>query len=145
LLSEDEFKRLFASHQDELSVRRSQKLVVITSKSGGPCPYWSKDGCRIYGERPIDCRVYPYIPSHVVEKGNRVKIVFHGRSDCPQKEKLFLLMPEAEVKALLTAFGRKLYGEAKTIDVRHERGMVFRVLNRIEAALYRRINRIRQK
>jgi Fe-S-cluster containining protein len=145
LLSEDEFKRLFAGHQDELFIRRSQKLVVITSKSGGPCPYWGKDGCRIYGERPIDCRVFPYFPRHIIDKGNRVKIVFHGRSDCPQKEKLFLLMPEAEVKALLMALGREMYGEAKTIVVRHENGMVSRVMNRIEAALYRRINRIRQK
>ena len=145
MLSEDEFRKHFASHLQELTVRRSRKVVYVSSKSGGSCPHWGVDGCRIYPERPIDCRVFPYIPTHVIEKGKQVKIVYHGRSDCPQKGRLFLLMPEAEVKALLMAFGRKMYGETRTIVVQHEQGIVSRVCNRIEAAIYRRMNRKQQR
>jgi Fe-S-cluster containining protein len=140
LLSEEDFRRHFDRHQAELSVRRSGKVVIVSSKGGGPCPHWGKDGCRIYGERPIDCRVFPYIPTHIIDKGNRVKIVYHGRIDCPLKAELFLLMPEAEIKSLLTAFGRKLYGETRTIVVQRENGVITRLFNRIEAAIYRRMN-----
>ncbi|HZV81857.1 MAG TPA: YkgJ family cysteine cluster protein [Geobacteraceae bacterium] len=144
LLSEDEFRRHFAGHRDGLSVRRSGKVVSVSAKSGGPCPHWGNDGCRIYRERPIDCRVFPYIPYRIIDRGERIKIVFHTRSDCPQKESLFLQMPEAEVKALLLAFGRQLYGETRTIVVQQETGIFSRIRTRIEAAIFRRLHRNRQ-
>jgi len=145
MLSEDEFGRHFARHQDELSVWRSHKVVTVSAKNGGPCPHWGQDGCRIYGERPIDCRIFPYVPIYVIDRGSRVKIVFHSRSDCPQKGNLFLLMPEAGVKKLLMALGRNLYGETRAIVVQQEKGMLSRVCNRIEAAVFRRISRLRQR
>jgi Fe-S-cluster containining protein len=143
MLSEDEFERHFAARLPTLIMRRSRKLVIVSCRDQGPCPHWGREGCGIYLDRPIDCRVFPYIPTHVVEKGKRVKIVFHGRSDCPQKNRLFPLMPEAEIRALLVALGQKLYGETKAVVVRHEKGLVSRIYNRIEAALYRRLNRRR--
>jgi len=74
MLSEGEFRKHFASHLQELIVRRSRKVVYVSSKSGGSCPHWGVDGCRIYLERPIDCRVFPYIPTHVIEKEDQIKI-----------------------------------------------------------------------
>jgi Fe-S-cluster containining protein len=136
-LAEDEFNRLFKQYRQDLSVRRSGRIVRVSANNGN-CPYWQKEGCRIYQERPIDCRIFPYTPMHVIERKGSIKIVFHDRSNCPQKEKLFLCMPKSEIRALLVELGKKMYGEAKTITVQHEKGILSRLINRIEAAISRR-------
>jgi|GEM_PF-674436 len=133
MLSRTEYSTHFKSHHRELTVRTSQRVVIVSSKNGGPCPHWGADGCRIYQERPIDCRVFPYTLTHIIEKGKEVKIVFHDRSDCPQKKGLFPLAPEAGIIALLTEFGRKMYGVETTIMVQHENGIVSRFFNRIDS------------
>lgn len=145
LLSGDEFARHFSQHLHGLVVRRSGQVVIVSAKQGGACPHWGKDGCGIYRERPIDCRVYPYTPTHIIDKGRVVKIVFHGRADCPQRESLFRGTTLGEVTELLTAFGKMLYGVDRAIVVQHEKGLFSRMANRIEAALQRRLNRIRPR
>jgi Fe-S-cluster containining protein len=139
VLSEDEFRSLFKGHRKELSVKRSNKSVIVSSKNGIACPHWGIDGCRIYLDRPIDCRVFPYITTHVIEKRKKVKIVFHSRSDCPQKDRLYLIMPEADIKALLMSFGKNMYGATKTIIVQYEKGVISQLRNRVEAAISRRL------
>ena len=96
----------------------------------------------IYISRPTDCRVFPYVTTHVIEKRNKIKITFHSRSDCPKKDRLYLLMPEAEIRMLLTEFVRKTFGEKKTIIVLHEDEVASRLRNRIKAALGRQWDRI---
>jgi Fe-S-cluster containining protein len=138
MLTKSEFNKLFKSHEQELLVRQSNKVVVVSSEEGGACPHWGKGGCRIYQDRPIDCRVYPYIMTRVIEKRNKVKIVFHARTDCPQKDRMYALMSETDASALVREFGKKLYGKDKTIIVQCEKGLVSRLRNRIETAISRR-------
>ena len=145
LLSADEFRTLFKDHQEKLSIRQSNRVTIVSTQKGNACPHWGENGCRIYGQRPIDCRVFPYVTARIIEKRSTVKIVYHSRSDCPLKEQLFLNMPEADIKKLLKEFGKVVYGSAKSIDVQHERGCLSRFRNRVEAAISRRLYQARQK
>src|SRR6266702_5146680 len=115
------------------------KVIIVSSKKGNACPHWGPDGCRIYLQRPIDCRVFPYITALVIEKRSKVKIVFHSRSDCPLKDRLYLNMPETDIKQLLMELGKSMYGPTKAIVVQHERGFISRLQNRVEAAISRRL------
>ncbi len=139
VLSADEFRTLFKSHREELAIKQSNKVIIVSSKKGNACPHWGPDGCRIYLQRPIDCRVFPYITALVIEKRSKVKIVFHSRSDCPLKDRLYLNMPETDIKQLLMELGKSMYGPTKAIVVQHERGFISRLQNRVEAAISRRL------
>lgn len=142
-LVEEEFNQYFKKHETNLEVTWSNKIAVISVKQGGPCPHWGKDGCRIYLDRPIDCRVFPYVTTQIIENRNKIKITFHSRSDCPKRDSLYLLMPEAEIRMLLTTFGKKAFGENKTVIVRHEDEIASRLRNRIKAAISRQWRKIR--
>lgn len=145
MLSPAEFSRHFKRHEKNLVVRRSNNVFVLTPKAGHVCPHFDEAGCRIYLERPLDCQVYPYVIRHVIEKKKNVKIVFHTRSDCPQKHRLYALITEAEARELIVKFGKQLYGAKKSVDVHREDTVAAQLLNRCEAALYRRWNKLRKR
>jgi Fe-S-cluster containining protein len=141
VLGADEFTTLFEGHREQLAIKQANKVFIVSSKEGGACPHWGPDGCRVYEQRPVDCRVFPYITALVIESRSRVKIVFHSRSDCPLKEQLYPDMPEADIKRLLTEWGKSMYGSTKAIVVCYEQGFFSRLQHRIEAAISRRLYR----
>lgn len=124
-----------------VSARQVGKIFVVSSQEGQGCPYLGNEGCGIYTERPIDCRIYPYIMSHVIERGETVKIVFHTRSDCPNRDSLYRVVPESQVRDLIVSFGKKIYGESKTIVAHKEGGALSQLLNRCEARTFRSVNK----
>jgi Fe-S-cluster containining protein len=93
MLTEKEFDSIFKDHEDGLVVKRSNDVVIISPKNGGACPYWKGEGCSIYQQRPIDCRLHPYMITHIIQRKNKVKITFHNLNDCPRRD---VLMSEAE-------------------------------------------------
>jgi Fe-S-cluster containining protein len=135
MLTKSEFEKHFKSHAEELFIRLSDNHVVISSKEGRVCPHLEDGGCRIYHDRPIDCRLYPYVMRFVSENAKKVKIAFHTRSDCPQKNAR--LLPEADARALIMEFGEKVYGD-KAIVVLREKGLLSRLRIRIETTIRRR-------
>jgi Fe-S-cluster containining protein len=136
MLTQDEFERHFKSYADELFIRLSDNYIVISTKEGRVCPHLQADGsCRIYQNRAIDCRLFPYVMRFVSVNAKKVKLAFHTRSDCPKKTPL--LIPEAEARALVTEFGKKVFGEDKTIVVVREKGLLSRLLIRIEKIMSR--------
>jgi Fe-S-cluster containining protein len=145
VLSADEFRTHFEGHRKELSVTHANKVVIVSSTNETACPHWEPGGCRIYRQRPIDCRVFPYVTARIIEKRSKVKIVFHSRSDCPLKDQLYRTIPEADIRNLLLELGKSVYGSAKTIFVLHERGFISRLQNRVEAAISRRLYRAGHK
>jgi Fe-S-cluster containining protein len=143
-LSKEEYFKLFQPYEDRLRVKKKGAIYIVLPQIGGVCPYLSKGVCRIYAQRPIDCQIYPYVLRHFIKKGNKAKITYHTGSDCPQKYKLYQLMSEREVRSLISKLGKQLYGENILISVHCEGGGVSQLLNRIEATLFRRLNRIRE-
>lgn len=137
MLTKKEFEKHFKTYAEDLIIRPSDEFIIISSKEGRVCPYLGDSGCRIYQDRPIDCRLYPYVMRHFFVKGDKVKIVFHSRSGCPQKNSLLLLTPEIEARRLITSFGKEVYGEDKTIIVQRQKGPVSRLQNRIEELIWR--------
>jgi Fe-S-cluster containining protein len=143
MLTRDEFEQHFRNYRDELVSRPVNGFIIVSSGKGGSCPHWENGGCRIYLDRPIDCRLYPYAIRHLIRKKQSVKIVFNADSICLQKNRLYRLMPEAEARALVMAFGKRVFGERTTIIVQREKGPFSRLRHRIEAALSRRLNKTR--
>jgi Fe-S-cluster containining protein len=136
MLTKDEFEKHFKRHAEKLFIRLTDDYVVISTKEGLVCPHLSDSGCGIYQNRPIDCRLFPYVMRFVSRNAKKVKIAFHTRSDCPKKSTL--LIPEAEARALVMEFGKKVFGEDKTIIVVREKGPLSRLLIRIEKTISRR-------
>ena len=137
MLAPDEYETLFRNSAEVLAVKKTNRFIVVSSRHGGACPHWGDGGCVIYPERPIDCRLYPYVIRHLIEKKRKVHLVFHDRSACPQRKSMCALMPEPEIRALVKAFGRKIYGEEIAIFVQREKGVFSRLRYRVEAALSR--------
>jgi Fe-S-cluster containining protein len=141
MLTQDEYDRHFKSYGDGLVLRKSHGVFIVTPSPEGACPHWGNGGCSIYQDRPIDCRLHPFIIRHMIEKRREVKIVFHNRTECPQKASLCAMMPESEIRALVAAFGKKVYGENIAIIVHREKGPFSRLRHRLEAALRRRLKK----
>jgi len=137
MLTNDEYDRHFKHHAKDLVIWQSNKFYIIASKEGHICPHFENDGCRIYRDRPIDCRLYPYVMRRFIKRSQKVKIVFHTKSDCPDKTTMFRLTPETKARALVIEFGKKVYGENSTIIVRHEKGFLSRLIYRIETNISR--------
>ncbi|MDD2582051.1 MAG: YkgJ family cysteine cluster protein [Desulfuromonadaceae bacterium] len=119
MLTKEEFDTHFKGHTDKLLLRSSRNFVVISSRDGFACPHLGIDGCKIYQSRPMDCRLFPYVVSHVFERTNNIRIVFHNRSDCPQKERL--LQSTDEARSLVMKFARSVFGEDRQIIVTFDR------------------------
>ena len=112
-LSREEFVKYFKLHAEKLSILKYKKVFLVSTLKNSPCPHWEKTGCRIYQDRPFDCRLYPYEITRMVEKRRRIEITFQGNSGCPQRDNL--LMPVEEAKALIEAFCQAVYGRGKPI------------------------------
>ncbi len=143
MLTKDEFERHFKKNREELAIKPLNGFFVVSSKKSGMCPHWENGSCQIYSDRPIDCRLYPYAIRHLIKNKQRVKIVFHAESICLQKNRLYVLMPELEARELVLAFGKTVFGESTAVIVQREKGTFSQLRNRIEAALYRRLNSIK--
>lgn len=116
-LSEAEFEKYFRDHSDQLTIIKDDKTFIVSSHGNGPCPYWQLSGCKIYNNRPVDCRVYPYEITEVLERKRVVEVRFRDSPGCPQRDRLF--MPLEEAKALLKDLGQAAYGQEKPIIVRY--------------------------
>ena len=132
MLSKEEYETYFKEHEQNFLVRSEDKIVFLTAKEGIICPYFENEGCKIYDERPIDCRLYPYQMRLAYETKEKIKFILHSRSDCPRKANL--LLPEAEAKALIMDFGKKVYGDKKII-VQNCDNLFARLTNKIEMLL----------
>ena len=116
-LSEEEFEKYFRNHSDKLSVVKDNRVFIVTSRDSGPCPHWELTGCGIYNGRPIDCRVYPYEITQVVERRKVIEIKFRESPTCSQRD--HLLMPIEEAEALMEVFGQSAYGSGKQVVTKY--------------------------
>jgi len=132
MLSKEEYEAYFKKYEQSFLVIPEDKLVFLTARDGIICPYFEDRGCKIYDQRPFDCRLYPYQMRLAYETKEKIKFILHSRSDCPRKTNL--LLPEAEAKALIMDFGRKVYGNKKII-VQNCDNLLARLTNKIEILL----------
>ncbi len=112
-LAPAEFEAHFANKRQGLRVRQAGKLVIISTKEGLVCPNLGDKGCRIYAERPIDCRLYPYQMLPVYETRKTVKFLLYLTPDCVAGRTF--PFPESEARTLVEAFGRQVYGNKKIV------------------------------
>ncbi len=119
-LSREEFEKYFKLHAEKLSILKYKKVFLVSTLNSSPCPHWGESGCRIYRDRPVDCRLYPYEITRMVEKRRRIEITFQGNNGCPQRDNL--LMPVEEAKALIEDFCQTVYGRGKPTIIKYSRG-----------------------
>ncbi len=118
-LNEDEYKKLFEGQSGALTITRKGKLYQVFSYGKGACPHWDQQ-CTIYGDRPMDCDLYPYTMGNVFEGDGEVYATYHSRTECPLSEQL--LGPREKAEDLIRSFLKKTYGEDYRITVRYDEG-----------------------
>lgn len=91
-------------------------MFIVYPRENFPCPYWDKNGCSIYKNRPIDCRLFPYELNRMVEKRGVIEVELYDQTDCPQRESLF--MPIDEAYELVKALARDVFGQGKPINIK---------------------------
>ena len=115
-----EYEKNFKQHSSRLTTVKYNKMLIVFPKHNQPCPHWNGEGCSIYQDRPIDCRLYPFELNRMVEKKRKIEVVFYDQTDCPHKEDLFI--PVEEAKELMKALARDVYGTGKPIEIKYEPG-----------------------
>ncbi|MDD2852594.1 MAG: YkgJ family cysteine cluster protein [Desulfuromonadaceae bacterium] len=137
MLTKEEYGKHFKGHAEKLVIRASRNFVIVSSRDGHFCPHLDANGCEIYHDRPIDCRLFPYMMNHVFENKWQVRIVFHDKSDCPKKNQL--IQPSGEAKALAREFAQAVFGKDRPITVTFERRktLVSRARNLVDKMLAR--------
>jgi len=118
-LNAEEYTRLFERADEHLTISRKGKLYKVSSRGAGPCPNWDQQ-CQVYGNRPIDCDLYPYTMGNVFEGAGEVYATYHNRTDCPLKAELLGSREKAE--ELIRLFLKNTYGESCKITVRYDEG-----------------------
>jgi Fe-S-cluster containining protein len=139
-LSVAEFEKHFRRHADRLSVLKYSNTFLVSPQNQLPCPYLGENGCRIYDERPIDCRLFPYVLVNIENKRDKIRVTFHKDSDCPHREDLFVPLDEA--KELMTRLAREVYGEEKPVQIEEldggaARARAARLLDRVISRISR--------
>jgi len=129
-LSKDEFEKHFKDKEEDFRLIEKDKVFLIFSKEGKGCPNLDQKGCRIYLDRPIDCRLYPYQMLPLYETRNKVKFFLYILPYCIEKK--FFPMPENQAIALVKEFGRKVYGNKKIIVLVYKNNLLFKLKNKIE-------------
>jgi Fe-S-cluster containining protein len=143
-LAPREFERCFAVHADRIDVGRDGPLYVVSSRNGGACPNWSAQGCAIYDLRPMECRLFPHTIYMRNRAADRVSVVVHSDTRCPQKEKL--KMTDAAARGLVAEFCREAFPGAVVemhMESRFER--LRRVFREILVAVRRAGTRLRPR
>ena len=118
-VNEAEYSLLFEGKSDYLSVSRKGKILEISSHGNGPCPNWEQQ-CQVYGNRPIECDLYPFTIGNVFEGNGEVYATYHSRTECPLTAEL--LGPRDKAEALIQKFLKNTYGENAKITVRYDEG-----------------------
>jgi len=114
-LSEAEFQQHFADYREKFDVSRQGPIRRISVKKGYTCPHF-ENGCRVYAERPIECRLYPHTIGKVWTFGKRVLITYNTfRSDCPFCEELKI--PDTEAADMVAQFAKNTFGDGYRINV----------------------------
>lgn len=112
-LSAHEFEAHFREHTHALRVRQEGEMVVLSTEEGRVCPNLGDKGCRIYAERPIDCRLYPYQMLPVYQTKRRVKIMLYMTPVCAA-DRTFAY-PEQQARTLVQTFCRDVYGDKRVL------------------------------
>lgn len=132
-LSKEEFEKYFKDRGQDLLIREKDKVIMIFSKEGKVCPNLERKGCRIYSDRPIDCRLYPYQMLPVYETRERVKFILYMLPNCIENKTF--RMPESKARALVEEFGRNVYGDKKIIVQIFEDKFLQKLRNKCEVLL----------
>jgi Fe-S-cluster containining protein len=133
MLTRDEYEAQFKQYEENLFVKQSDGVYIVTPRNGSACPYWGRGACTIYRNRPIDCRLYPYMMTQVDKENDELKINLNTSSLCPKSDALRMLMPEAEARAHIAEFWREVVGDEMRIIVQRESGLVSHLRSWIKA------------
>jgi len=84
-----------------LTERVKKKLVLLKRKENGDCIFRTQGNrCAVYGRRPFECRIYPFILG--ISKGE-LKVSLHTQANCAK------FLTESEGNDLLTPYkGKKI-------------------------------------
>ncbi len=138
-ISKEEFEKHFKDRADDLIIQEDGNVVLIYSKEGKACPNLDNKGCKIYLDRPIDCRLYPYQMLQLYETNNKAKLLLYIKPHCVENRTFY--MPENDAIALVEAFGRNVYGDKKIIVQIFEDKFLSKLKNKIELFFYKSIRK----
>jgi Fe-S-cluster containining protein len=140
-LSQEEYQRFFQAYQEVLDVRQEDGVVILSARPGRGCPNLGDKGCRIYDERPIDCRLYPYQVAPLYQTRRRVVLMLYRQPVCvADKDFSFLADRTPELAA---AFGRRAF-PGKQVRVRiFNDSFIAKARNKLERWLMTGLHRLR--
>ena len=127
-LTASEYKRHFIQYQEKIMVhQKNRSIYEVSSRQGQACPHW-ENGCIIYDDRPVECRIFPHTIGKISFYHGQISLTVHARSNCPQKQ--ILLLPWDETKRLVSLFARDAFGNEPIIKVKRET-LICRLVNRL--------------
>ena len=106
-LSKAEFKRNFLHFRKSLLIEEYRGIYRVSGR-GNSCPNWRGDQCAVYGDRPIECRFFPYTIAEALRICWLVVLTYHHQTLCPQKDRL--LAQRTEAVDMLVSFAEDAFG-----------------------------------
>lgn len=133
-VSEEEFQAHFKDFEDELDIKKEGLLYKVNSGNGLTCPHW-KGQCTIYGNRPMECDLYPHTLGNVFEGDNEIIATFHARTECPLTDEI--RHTDEKAKDMIQTFFEGIAENGACVRVINDQGVnrVANLLRRVKNKL----------
>ena len=129
-VTESERMRHFVGYEDLLDLQTRGSVSIVSAKEGtGGCPHYD-NGCTVYEERPIECRMFPWTIGAARLLLGRPFLTLHANTSCPAKSRL--IIPYHEARELAAAFARDAFGDNSPIILRET--LPYRIANAVRRA-----------
>jgi len=84
-LTKAEYDLCFVDHVEtgKVEVAREGPIYIINPDEKQKCPNWKGEGCSVYEDRPLECRLFPHTLYVKEQTPEKVEVRFHAVHSCP--------------------------------------------------------------
>lgn len=119
-LTKAEYDLCFADHAEsgKVEVSREGPIYIINPDEKQKCPNWKGEGCSVYQDRPLECRLFPHTLYVKEQTPEKIEVRFHAVHSCPLVGDL--RMKEDVAEAMVSEFCSQAFDSSTHVVVKPE-------------------------
>ncbi len=119
-LTKTEYEHCFSRHAEagKVIVGREGPIYIVNPDQEQACPNWKKEGCSVYDDRPLECRLFPHTLYIKELAPAKVEVRFHAVHSCPLIGDL--RMTENAAESIVKNFCAEAFGDHAGVTIKPE-------------------------